>query len=154
MLTLVLASAWAATDVFASVLATDRLSYLDLAILGIFFLSFAWISSAFWTALAGFVTIWRGADTGLRAPAVRLPAATRTALVMPIYHEDPEQVGLRLAATYRSLAATGQLAHFDLFILSDSRDRDIVVRGAGAVGAAVQGAARRRASLLPQPHRE
>ena len=58
LLILVLASAWAATDVFASVLATDRLSYLDLAILGMFFLSFAWISSAFWTALAGFFTIW------------------------------------------------------------------------------------------------
>ena len=55
-----------------------------------------------------------------------MPAATRTALIMPIYHEDPEQVGLRIAATYRSLAATGQLAHFDIFILSDSRDRDIV----------------------------
>jgi membrane glycosyltransferase len=128
LLILVLASAWAATDVFASVLATDRLSYLDLAILGIFFLSFAWISSAFWTALAGFVTIWRGANTGLSAPALPLPADTRTALVMPIYHEDPEQVGLRLAATYRSLAATGQLAHFDLFILSDSRERDIVAK--------------------------
>ena len=126
LLILVLASAWAATDVFANVLATDRLSYLDLAILGIFFLSFAWISSAFWTALAGIVTIWRGGDTGLRAPAVPLPAATRTALVMPIYHEDPEQVGLGIVATYRSLAATGQLAHFDIFILSDSRDRDLV----------------------------
>jgi membrane glycosyltransferase len=126
LLILVLASAWAATDVFASVLATDRLSYLDLAILGMFFLSFAWISSAFWTALAGFVTIWRGTNTGLSAPELPLPADTRTALVMPIYHEDPGQVGLRLAATYRSLAATGQLTHFDLFILSDSRERDIV----------------------------
>ena len=126
LLVLVLASAWAATDVFASVLATDRLSYLDLAILAIFFLSFAWISSAFWTALAGFFAIWRGGDTGLKAPAARLPADTRTALVVPIYHEDPEQVGVRLEATYRSLAATGQLAHFDVFLLSDSRDREIV----------------------------
>jgi membrane glycosyltransferase len=125
LLILVAASAWAATDVFASVLAADRLSYLDAAILGMFFLSFAWISSAFWTALAGFVTIWRGGSS-LTAPDRELPDATRTALVMPIYHEDPEQVGLRLAATYRSLAATGQLAHFDVFILSDSRDPDIV----------------------------
>jgi membrane glycosyltransferase len=126
LLILVLASAWAATDVFASVLATDRLSYLDLAILAIFFLSFAWISSAFWTALAGFFTLWRGVGTGLKAPALGVPADSRTALVMPIYHEDPEQVGVRLRATYRSLAATGQLAHFDIFLLSDSRDREIV----------------------------
>ena len=72
LLVLVLASAWAATDVFASVLATDRLSYLDLAILAIFFLSFAWISSAFWTALAGFFAIWRGGDTGLKVRAAGL----------------------------------------------------------------------------------
>ena len=46
LLVLVIASAGAATNVFASVLASDRLSYLDTAILGMFFLSFAWISSA------------------------------------------------------------------------------------------------------------
>src|SRR5690606_8517407 len=64
----------------------------------------------------------------LMAPEGPMPDDARTALVMPIYHEDPEQVGLRLAATYHSLAATGQLAHFDVFILSDSRDPDIVAR--------------------------
>ena len=68
LLVLVLASAGAATNVFASVLASDRLSYLDTAILGIFFLSFAWISSAFWTALAGFVALCRGGGAGLRTP--------------------------------------------------------------------------------------
>ncbi|HLT01819.1 MAG TPA: glucans biosynthesis glucosyltransferase MdoH, partial [Geminicoccaceae bacterium] len=74
------------------------------------------------------VTIWRGDGGSLMAPEGPMPDDARTALVMPIYHEDPEQVGLRLAATYRSLAATGQLAHFDVFILSDSRDPDIVAR--------------------------
>ena len=126
LLVLVVASAGAATYVFATVLATDRLSYLDVAILGMFFLSFAWISSAFWTALAGFLALCRGGGAGLQAPTGELGAASRTALVMPIYHEDPEQVGMRIAATYRSLAATGQLPHFDVFILSDSRDPELV----------------------------
>jgi membrane glycosyltransferase len=126
LLVLVVASAGAATNVFASVLATDRLSYLDAAILGMFFLSFAWISSAFWTALAGFVALCRREGAGLSAPAREVPADARTALVMPIYHEDPEQVGLRITATYRSLAGTEQLPHFDFFILSDSRDQDLV----------------------------
>jgi len=126
LLALVIASAGAATNVFASVLATDRLSYLDVAILGMFFLSFAWISSAFWTALAGFLALVRRGGAGLHAPADELSATGRTALVMPIYHEDPEQVGMRIAATYRSLAGTGQLPQFDVFILSDSRDPDLV----------------------------
>jgi membrane glycosyltransferase len=117
LLVLVVASAGAATYVFASVLATDRLSYLDVAILGMFFLSFAWISSAFWTALAGFVALCRGGGAGLQAARGDLSVTSRTALVMPIYHEDPDQVGLRIAATYRSLAATGQLPRFDVFIL-------------------------------------
>ena len=126
LLALVVLSAGAATNVFASVLATDRLSYLDVAILGMFFVSFAWISSAFWTALAGFVALCRGGGAGLEPPAGELSGASRTALVMPIYHEDPGQVGIRIAATYRSLADTGQLAHFDVFILSDSRDPALV----------------------------
>ena len=103
LLVLVMASAGAATNVFAGVLASDRLSYLDIAILGIFFLSFAWISSAFWTALAGFVALCRGGGAGLRTPAGEL-SPPRTALVVPVYHEDPDQVGMRIAATYRSLA--------------------------------------------------
>jgi membrane glycosyltransferase len=122
LLILILISAASATDVFAGVLAGDGLSNLDLAILAIFFVSFAWISSAFWTAIAGFLAGWRGRGSGLHEAAAELPDATRTALVMPVYHEDTEQVGVRIAAIYKSLADTGQLDHFELFILSDSRE--------------------------------
>jgi len=126
LLLLILLSAASATDVFAGVLAGDGLSSLDLAILVIFFVSFAWISSAFWTAIAGFLVSWGRRGSGLREAAAALPGATRTALVMPIFHEDTEQVGVGIAAIYRSLADTGQLAHFELFILSDSREPEIV----------------------------
>jgi membrane glycosyltransferase len=126
LLTLILLSAAAATDVFAGVLAGDGLSNLELAILAIFFVSFAWISSAFWTAIAGFCVGWGGRGSGLCETVGELPTTTRTALVMPIHHEDPEQVGVRIAAIYRSLADTGQLSHFELFILSDSREPEIV----------------------------
>ena len=46
--------------------------------------------------------------------------------MVPVYHEDPEQVGMRIAATYRSLADTGYLSQFDVFILSDSREHEVV----------------------------
>ncbi len=51
-----------------------------------------------------------------------LPAGASTALVMPICNEDPERVFLGLRAIYESLAAAGQVEHFEFFILSDSPD--------------------------------
>ena len=47
-----------------------------------------------------------------------------TAVVFPIYNEDIVRVYEGLRATYESLARTGQLEHFDFFILSDSTDPD------------------------------
>ena len=47
-----------------------------------------------------------------------------TALVFPIYNEDVSRVCEGLRATYKSLAATGQLQSFDFFLLSDSDDSD------------------------------
>ncbi len=47
-----------------------------------------------------------------------------TAIVFPIYNEEVARVFEGLRATYLSLERTGQLEHFDFFILSDSRDPD------------------------------
>ena len=47
-----------------------------------------------------------------------------TAIVFPIYNEDIVRVYEGLRATYGSLEKTGQLEHFDFFILSDSTDPD------------------------------
>ncbi|MGH7992293.1 MAG: glucans biosynthesis glucosyltransferase MdoH [Limisphaerales bacterium] len=49
---------------------------------------------------------------------------TSTAIVFPIYNENIVRVYEGLRATYESLAKTGQLEHFDFFILSDSTDPD------------------------------
>lgn len=51
-------------------------------------------------------------------------AGTSTAIIFPIYNEDSVRVLEGLRATYESLAATGELAHFDFFILSDSTSPD------------------------------
>jgi membrane glycosyltransferase len=51
-------------------------------------------------------------------------AGTSTAIVFPIYNESVIRVYEGLRATYESLAKTGQLDHFDFFILSDSTDPD------------------------------
>ena len=53
-----------------------------------------------------------------------LDPAGRTAIVMPIRNEDVARVFAGLRATYESLARTGELAHFDFFVLSDTSDPD------------------------------
>src|SRR5450756_202874 len=47
-----------------------------------------------------------------------------TAIVFPIYNEDPVRFFEGLRATYESLERTGQLDRFDFFILSDSTNPD------------------------------
>ncbi len=88
---------------------------------------FAWIAQAFVGALAGFVLIVGGhrARLGLDS-AVALPTlASRTALLMPTYNEDPERLLNGLQAIYESVQATGQMAQFDFFVLSDTTRDDI-----------------------------
>jgi len=51
-------------------------------------------------------------------------AGTSTAIVFPMFNENIVRVYEGLRATYESLAKTGQLEHFDFFILSDSTDPD------------------------------
>ncbi|MCE3250623.1 MAG: hypothetical protein K0R41_4448, partial [Geminicoccaceae bacterium] len=113
----------AATRVLADVLAVDGLSLPELGILLVFSLTFGWLAYGFWTALAGFFVTLSGRGLhDLKEPVAEPSPAARTALVVPVYHEDPDRVAARLRAIVRSLARTGQLALFDLFILSDSRD--------------------------------
>lgn len=50
---------------------------------------------------------------------------TRTALLMPLYHEDAHAAFARLAALDASLERLGVADCFDIFVLSDSRREDI-----------------------------
>lgn len=127
---LVVVGTAAAVRLLASVLAADGLSIPKIGILVLFALTFAWVAMSFWTAIAGFLLHVFGLKTLARAGQLKEPSdgaiQGRTALAVPIYHEEPEAVGRRLAAIYRSLQATGQQDAFDIFILSDSRDDDVV----------------------------
>ena len=103
---------------------------VEIALLVLFALLFAWISFGFWIAVAGFVLRRLGGDRHslLRQQDDATLAATplaRTAIIMPIYHEPIERSLGGLSAVYRSLERTGQLEYFDFYILSDSRDPDI-----------------------------
>ena len=158
LLAFVLVATAAATQLLTNAMGADGLSVPEIGILPLFALTFGWICYAFATALVGFVLHLVGEPGG--APGDRLrppgngPSTARTALVMPIYHEDPVRVAARLTAVYRSLADTGQLAEFDLFILSDSRKRDVVQAEQAMWARAVRRARRRRPAVLSQARRE
>ena len=122
---LVLGGTVIATRILANVLGADGLSLLEGAIALVFSVTFAWLGYGFWTAVAGFVvTVARRPLHQLKEPAGALAPNARTALLVPIYHEDAERVAARLRTIVRSLADTGELDRFDVFILSDSRQHD------------------------------
>jgi len=121
----------------------DGLNPLELLLILLYAVLFAWICAAFWTALAGFIVRLLGIrrwDLEAYPPPrqAAAPAASaaqpqthsglpRTALIMPIYNETPRYVFARLRAILDSLMTTNAAADFDVFILSDTRDPDIWV---------------------------
>lgn len=101
---------------------------LEMAILVLFAILSAWVTLGFWTALVGFIVQITGGDRHIISAhsAANTPIGehTRTAIIMPICNENVQRVFAGLRATYESLARTGELAHFDFFILSDSNNPD------------------------------
>jgi membrane glycosyltransferase len=125
LILLCLVATGAATRLLASILAANGLTLVEVAVLTLFAITFGWITIAFWTAIAGFGRILlRQPGPQLPAPPDDAPLGIRVALVMPVYHENPDETGARIAATFRSLARTSEADAFDFFILSDSRRPD------------------------------
>ena len=128
---LVLLQTVLATDFMASVLPYQGRQPLEIAILVLFAVLFAWISAGFWTAIAGFIVLMRGGDrhsiSRTAPPDAPIAPEARTAVVMPIFNENVAQVFSNIRATYESLERAGSLRHFDFFVLSDSSDPDVCV---------------------------
>jgi len=126
-------TAGCASALLLDVLQANGLSGIELVGLLLFFALFAWIASAFWTAIAGFAMRLLGRDPAaiqLSEVAGR-PLRTRTAIAMPVYNEDPRRVAAGLEAIWSSLAQESQRGAFDFFILSDTRDPDIAAAEEG-----------------------
>ena len=122
----------AATILATVVLARSRVGaahpLLQAAQVGLFALLFAWVAAGCVTAVMGFVVMLRGDRHALSARSAApgpIPAGVRTALVMPICHEDVGTVFGGLQATCESLQRAGALGAFDVFVLSDSADPQV-----------------------------
>ena len=109
----------------------NGITALGIAILMLFAVTFSSICIPFWNTVIGFVLRVLRRDP-LSLEKVRAvtnqnePIASRTALVMPVYNEDPARVMDGLAAMLRSLARTSHGDRFDVFLLSDTTDPAIV----------------------------
>ena len=101
----------------------QTMNTLQAMLLGLFVLTFAWIAFSATSAVASLLF-------GPRRPrsADDRPLPRRTALVMPVYQEDPAGTAAALQAMGDGLANLGHGDAFDIFILSDTRDADTWIK--------------------------
>ena len=91
---------------------------MQYVLLALFTITFAWIGFSFCSMVAGLLAQQR------ETPAT--DGNARVAIVMPVYHEDPaDSMGL-LGALAEELAALGMADRCEIFVLSDSRDPDVL----------------------------
>ncbi|MFD1704990.1 glucans biosynthesis glucosyltransferase MdoH [Methylopila henanensis] len=93
------------------------------ALLGLFVINFAWIALAFASSIIGFAALV--GRPALRTPDLPETLASRTAVVMPIYNEQPSRVFGAVQAVAQDIERLGFSAHFDYFLLSDTTDPDV-----------------------------
>ncbi|WP_119388028.1 glucans biosynthesis glucosyltransferase MdoH [Taklimakanibacter lacteus] len=99
------------------VISPADITWLQVIFAGLFAVTFAWISFACASAVLGFLCLRRQ-----RYVLADKDKIGRTALLMPVYHEDPETVAEALGRMGRALAAEDAGKSFDIFVLSDSRE--------------------------------
>jgi membrane glycosyltransferase len=114
------------TREMALALDVARVLSLEAAVLALFVPLFAWVALSFASSLFGVASLLAGGGTalGIVPDAPTEVPRTRTALLAPVYNEDPARVLAALEAMLRALREAGAGEHFDAFILSDTRDPD------------------------------
>ena len=85
--------------------------------------SFGWIAMGSLSAAMGFLPLFAGdkADN-IALPTTLSPPRTTTALLVPVYNEDPARIAGTLEAMAEELERLKSAGAFDIFLLSDTRD--------------------------------
>ncbi len=110
----------------ADSLMRDGFNVVEIAMLVVFAPLFYQLSVGFWTAVIGLhISAKRSRDplnlaNSLTADERKAPLTASTAIIMPVYNEDVSRVFEGLRVIYQSLKDSGQLEHFDFYVLSDS----------------------------------
>ena len=108
------------------VLSVQQPTPLQLVFLGLSTLCFAWVSIGSSTALVGFVWLCAGraANPLTAATADVSRPALKTALLCPVYREDPASIAAHIETMSTALEKAGLSGSFDIFVLSDTQDLD------------------------------
>ena len=110
------------TVMIYKVISPVNITWLQLLFASLFALTFTWISFSCASACLGFLLILCRAEKHPRlAPLEKMG---RTALVMPLYNEEPAAIFDRLAKIAQGLIRQKAGESFDIFILSDTRKDD------------------------------
>ncbi len=118
-------------SIMFEILNSNGMTLLEYALLALFSITFAWIVTAFCSGCIGFIlqlfridplTLKKIKPVYINSEAL---SQQKTAVVMPIYNEDTHRVIAGFEVSLQSLKATGQLKHFDFYLLSDTQDTAI-----------------------------
>ncbi len=115
-----LGGAW----IFASFIAADGTSLLDWLRVALFGLSAFWLV---WGGLAGLMGVFVPRRT---LEAVNGAPRGMTAILIPVYNEDPATTFSRIAAMNRSLVTLGVADKFHFAVLSDSTSMEVAAQEA------------------------
>ena len=121
---------WSAVDI----LSANGFEIADIAILTLFLISFAFISITFSQSLLGFLVFALAKNPEHVATPISKAGdedtviATRTALLVPVYQEDPERVADRVRAIVRSLRTLVEPSAYEVFVLSDTQNEKLAAR--------------------------
>ncbi|CAN7486649.1 glucans biosynthesis glucosyltransferase MdoH [Phenylobacterium sp. LjRoot225] len=95
----------------------------ELAVIVLSTLLGAWLAFGFLSATAGFLVAFAGGRSQARAPAGA--TQSRTAILLPVYNEDPGLVLAGIQAMAEDVRDVGLAERCDFFILSDTREEEI-----------------------------
>lgn len=118
-------------SIMFEILNSNGMTLLEYSLLALFSITFAWIVTAFCSGCIGFIlqlfridplTLKKIKPVSINSEAL---SQQKTAVVMPIYNEDTHRVIAGFEVSLQSLKATGQLKHFDFYLLSDTQDTAI-----------------------------
>lgn len=88
-------------------------------------IAFGWIAIGSLSAALGFLPLFTGdRPDSIEPPLPTSSLTSRTALLFPVYHEDPARIAGAVEAMVRELEHLGRNQKFDVFILSDTRGDD------------------------------
>lgn len=122
-LSFALVTAAAASLLAVGYFQSDGLQWLDLVRVVLLAISTAWLAWGAVLALNGLATL-----RGRKAYRLEQPVTASTAVLVPVYNEDPAKTFSHLAAMARSLARAGAASRFDFAILSDTNDERIAAK--------------------------